>query len=119
MSSSINLPIYQLLFLLSSFPSVAFALPDQHNPDVGNSKRNKVSIVEERSGRNVTVLEHAATGVTLEHVTARLPLALINTRDTSHLNQTSIPGFGCKLSNSPLSAFISISFFFSPPPLFV
>lgn len=70
MSSPINLLIYQLLFLLSSFSCVAFALPDDHhNPQIGNSKRNKVSIVEERSGRNVTVLEHAATGMTLDFVT--------------------------------------------------
>ena len=70
-SPIVNHPILQFLFWLSFF-SVTFSLPNLHDPRGGNSdsnssKRNKVE--ERSSGRNVTILEHAATGVRLEFVT--------------------------------------------------
>lgn len=68
-SPIINHLILQFLFWLSLF-SVTFSLPNLHDPRGGNSNSSKRNKVEERgSARNVTILDHAATGARLEFVT--------------------------------------------------
>lgn len=68
-SPIINHLILQFLFWFSLL-GVTFSLPNHYDPRGGNSNTSERSKVEERSsGRNLTVLDHAATGVRLEFVT--------------------------------------------------